>query len=272
MTSVNSKKIKVFTLISLVVAVVAAVVRTLVLTKIVETDTGLYTVGSSWGYVCDICIIAAVVAVILIGRLLLRNVRGTSELDSGSTVTVFGSALCAFMFFSVFIYGIYLMLFTENTVGLLFKIEMVLCIPCGFNQLVICAKEHRKKGTGDALLAMSAPILFALRIVDIFMNTTTQMNTSQRSFELVMLCATMLFFLYESAFLVEKDTSQKERSRIFGNYYVSAVCVVVLTFLTTIPGLLVSVFWVFENNFLIMDVLQCCVMLYAAARLITAKD
>ena len=87
-----------------------------------------------------------------------------------------------------------------------------------------------------------------------------------------MLCAIMLFFLGESSFLVNKNTDDENDEKIFGfaKYYVAAVGVVMLTFIAVIPYLLVSVFWVFESDFLLMDVLECCIMLYAASRLIAA--
>ena len=255
MISINSRKIKIYTLISIIASLVLATVRTVILTKIVEPDTGLYLIGSEWGTVFDWGMVILLAAAVLLGRYLLRGVESPKELKSDSTVTVFGSALCALMFFSVFVYGMYLKLFTDNTIGILFLLQIVLCIPAGFNHLMICANERREKSTAQALLAMS-----------VFMATDTQINTSQRSFELLMLCAAMVFYLYESAFLVNKDNDDKD-NRIFVNYYVAALSTVVLTFVTVIPYLLVSVFWVFKTDFVIMNVLECCVMLYAASRL-----
>ena len=269
MVAVNSRKIKIYTLISLIMALALATVRTVMLTKIVEPDTGLYLVGSKWAGLFDWGVVILLAAAVLLGRYLLKYVKGPDELKSDSTVTVFGSALCAFMFFSAFVYGMYLKLFTDNEVGILLLLQFVLCVPAGFNHLMICAKERREKSTAQALIAMSVPVMFALRVIDVFMATDTQINTSQRSFELLMLCAVMAFYLYESAFIVNKKFEEGD-NRVFVNYYVSALSTVVLTFVTVIPYLLVSVFWVFETDFVIMSVLECCVMLYAASRLVTA--
>ena len=269
MVSINSKKIKAYTLISMVAALVLAMVRTVMLTKIVEPDTGFYLIGSKWAGLFDWGIVILLAVMVLLGRYLLKKVKSPDELKSDSTVTVFGSALCSFMFFSVFVYGMYLKLFTDNTVGILLLLQIILCVPAGFNHLMICAKEHREKTTAQALLAMSVPVMFALRVIDVFMATDTQINTSQRSFELLMLCAVMVFYLYESAFVVNKKFEEGD-NRVFVNYYVSALSAVVLTFVTVIPYLLVSVFWVFETDFVIIYVLECCVMLYAACRLLAA--
>lgn len=266
MESVKSKNIRVFTLVCLLAALAAAVARTVILTKIVEPDTGLYFSNTTFGYVFDVAVLVLIAGVILWGKYLFKHIQGKDELKSGSTVTVFGSALCAFMFFSVFVYGIYSIGFADKAMSAFATLQIILCLPCGFNHLMICAKERRGKNNSQALLAMSAPVMFATRVVEVFMGVDTQINTSQRSLELLMLCAIMMFYLYESAFLVNKK-SEKSGQTPFANYYLSGICTVVLTCIAVVPYLAVSVFRVFEADFVIMDVLECCVMLYAASRL-----
>ena len=267
MESVKSKKIRVFTLVCLLAALAAAVARTVILTKIVEPDTGLYFANTTFGYAFDAAVLVLIAAVILCGRHIFKHTQGKSELKSDSTVTVFGSALCAFMFFSVFVYGIYSIWFTDKTMNAFATLQIILCLPCGFNHLMICAKERREKNNSQALLAMSVPVMFATRVIEVFMGVDTQINTSQRSLELLMLCGMMMFYLYEASFLVKNNNEEKGVTP-FANYYLSGICTVVLTCITVVPYLLVSVFWVFEADFVIMDVLECCVMLYAVSRLI----
>ncbi len=271
MTSIKSKKIKVFTLICLLAAVALAAVRTFMLTTIVEPDTGLYSAGTVGGYVFDVGVLVFVVAMILAGKVLLKKVTSDNCPDSSSTVTVFGSALCAFMYVSLFLYGMY-MLFSGQPQKTLFTVQLVLCVPCAVNQLFICAKENRGKGKGEALAAFCAPVLFAVRVIDVFMSTDSQINTSQRSLELLMLCAMMLFYMYEASFLVKRVDEGEKKINCFAKYYVAALAVVVLTCITVVPYLLVSVFWVFEADSVVMNVLECCVMLYAASRIVTAHD
>lgn len=299
MTSIKSKKIKVFTLICLLAAVALAAVRTFMLTTIVEPDTGLYSAGTVGGYVFDVGVLLVLAVLIVVGKILFKKHDSFCEPDSGSTVTVFGSGLCALMLFSAFLYGAYLMLFAENTEGtfvheaivayrtpivledgkqirnvgpIVFKgIQILMFLPCGFNHLLICAKEKREKNISHALLSMSVPVLFALRVIDVFMSYETQMNTSQRSLELLMLCAMMLFYMYESSFLTERSDEAVLKPK-FTNYYIAALAVVCITCIAAVPYLLVSIFWVFESSFIVMDVLECCVMLYAASRIVTAHD
>lgn len=298
MTLVNSKKIRIFTLVALVLALVLAAVRTVMLTKIVEPDTGLYSVNAQWGHFFDIGVLVMLAVLVAAGKMLFKKQDSFWEPDSGSSVTVFGSGLCALMFFSAFLYGAYLVLFAENTEGtfihealvayrtpivledgkqitnagpLIFKgIQILMCLPCGVNHLLICAKEKREKNTSHSLLAMSIPVFFALRVIEVFMSTETQINTSQRSLELLMLCAMMLFYLYESSFLTERN-DEASLKRKCTNYYIAALAVVCVSCVAAVPYLLVSIFWVFESSFMVMDVLECCVMLYAASRIVTAK-
>ncbi len=265
----NSRKIKLYTLVTLVVALIVAVVRTVMLTKIVEPDTGLYIVGTRWGQAFDVGVVVLLAIMIVCGKLLFKKLESAKEPDSTSTFAIFGSALCALMFFSVFIYGIYNIMFAKMPMSTFLKLQIILCLPCGFNHLVMCVKEKREKTKGQALLAMVAPILFAVRVIEVFMDVNSQINTSQRSLELLVLCAIMMFYLYESSFLVNKDTVLSVNH---SNYYISALGVVVLTCIAVIPYLLVSVFWAFEAGFVIMDVLECCVMLYALSRLITVYN
>lgn len=272
MTSIKSKKVKVFTLICLLCAVVAAALRIFMLTTIVEPDTGLYTVGSQWGYVFDIAVLAFVVAIAVAGRLMLKNVMNDSVPDSSSTVTVFGSALCAFMYVSLFLYGMYVMITSPMMPKFLYAVQIVLCLPCAVNHLFICARENRRGTGGETMLAFCTPVLFAVRVVDVFMATDTQINTTQRSLELLMLCAMMLFYLYEASFLVKKNDEGTKPVNYTARYYIACLAVVVLTCITVVPYLGVSLFWVYKADFVVMDVLEVCVMLYAASRLVTAHD
>ena len=271
METVKNKKIKVFTLICLVLALAAGVIRTFMLAKIVEPDTGLYFANAGLAHIFEFGVLALGAVVFLFGKRLFKKVDCPTEVTSESTATVFASALCAFMFFSIFVYGIYAAFIGESQLGKLMLVQVILCIPCGINHLFVCAKVRREKTASQALLAMSVPVMFAIRIIELFMRTDTQINTSQRSLELLMLCAIMLFFLGESSFLVTKNTDeQDEKMSGFAKYYIAAMGVVMLTIIAVVPYLLVSVFWVFETDFLLMDVLECCVMLYAASRLIAA--
>jgi len=101
------------------------------------------------------------------------------------------------------------------------------------------------------------------------MDTDSQINVSQRSLELLMLCSMMLFFLFEANFLVEnEELNMKNLSK----YLMSGVATVAFPIIAVLPYLAVSLFWCYESNFLVMDVLECCIMMFAASRIMTLHD
>ena len=73
MTLVNSKKIRIFTLVALVLALVLAAVRTVMLTKIVEPDTGLYSVNAQWGHFFDVGVLVVLAVLIVVGKILFKK-------------------------------------------------------------------------------------------------------------------------------------------------------------------------------------------------------
>lgn len=269
MLFVKSRKIKIFTLITFVIALAVAVTRTVLLTQIVEPSTGLYYAEAGWGYAFDIGVLLLLAVLIVTCRILFKKINSPAKLGNSSTAIVFSSVLCAFMYFSLFGYGLYCMLFSESGADLPLIIEALLCVPCGINHLFISANEKRKKTTVQGLLALSVPVFFAVRTIEVFMGTDTQINASQRSLELMMLCSVMLFYLFEASFIAKDDGESKTS---LSNYYAAATATVSLVCVSVLPYLLVSVFWVFETDFVVMDALECCVMLYAACGVLTAGE
>ena len=112
-------------------------------------------------------------------------------------------------------------------------------------------------------------LIFAVRIIEVFMDTTKQINVSQRSLELVMLCSMMMFMLFEAKFQIK---SEETDSGSVMKYFASGLSTVAFTLLTVLPYLVVSLFWCFEQHVIVLDVLECCIMLFAASRLLTLRD
>ena len=83
-----------------------------------------------------------------------------------------------------------------------------------------------------------------------------------------MLCSMMIFFLLEAEFLVIREEGNLKS---ISKYVMSGIASVVFPFVAVIPYLAVSLFWCFETDFVVMDVLECCIMLFAASRLLTLK-
>lgn len=267
MVKANSKTIKIMLVVAAVLAVAAGLFRAFLLVNYIEPDTGFYIRGTNMGTAFD-AIVIALVAVILVFGFLTRKNPAPERLDSKSTVVVFTSALCAFMYLSLFFYGIYKLSGIVGGMNYFLLAEIVLCIPCCLNHISVCSSEVRAKNTPHALLAMSEAVFFAVRIIEVFMDKNSQINVSQRSLELLMLCSMMIFFLLEAGFLVNREEGNLKS---LSKYLMAGMASMVFPVIAVLPYLAVSLFWCFEAQFVIMDVVECCIMLFAASRLLTLR-
>lgn len=267
MMKVNNRNIKLMLLIASLVAVVIGMFRAFLLVNCIEPETGFYISETNMDTVFAVLIVGIAVLIGVFG-FLSKNNPAPEYLDSKSTVVVFTSALCAFMYISIFLYGIYSIMGNAGQRNYFLIAEVALCVPCCLNHISVCSSEIREKNTPHALFAMSEAVFFALRVVETFMDKEGQINVSQRSLELIMLCSIMIFFLLEAAFLVKKEDGEGVS---MPKYFMAALATVVFPIIAVIPYLAVSLFWCFEADFVIMDVLECCVMLFAASRLLTLK-
>ena len=276
MNTVKNNKIKIMLLAVAVAAINLGVFRAVLLANYIEPETGFYVVETNLDVVFNIAVIAVALGILTCG-FMTRKTKISDYLDSKSMVVVFTSALCAFIYFTVAIFGVFKLLnpdidiFTGAKMPLNYFLffEVVLAVPCIFNHISICSKEIREKNTPHALLGMSEALFFAVRTVEVFMDMTTQINTSQRSLELVMLCAMMLFFLFEAGTLVKR----KEGDISVSKYCIAGLATVALPLVAVLPHLVVSLFVLcFDCDFVIMDVLECSIMLFAASRLLTLRE
>ena len=266
MKSLN--RTKMFVLVSLAIAACLAVFRGAVLAKFIEPETGFYIVDTNIGTWFGVATVLAILFVVA-AAYFTKKEQAPEGLNSRSAAVVFSSSLCAYLFFSVFAYGMYLV-FTSRMTSPLFVVQMLLCIPCGINHLTICSKEVRGQSTAYAYLSMSTAVFFALRLIEVFMDVSKQINTSQRSLEILMLCSMMMFFLAESDYVVNKKNIQKKSAV---RYFVFGLCVIIFTAATVVPYLVVSEFvWMAGRGLVIMDVLECCIMIFAASRLLTSQE
>ena len=302
-----STKLKIRLLVALTVAtaVVAGLFRAVLLLKYIDPVTGFYSVSTNLDIVFNVAVVV-LIGVICLAGFMTRKTNPPENLDSRSTAVVFTSALCAVMYISVFLYGAYNVIngFSDNwsyltrevvidsfgTVqetgiqkflkvlvnvapdvtsnGLLFVFQLVLCIPCCLNHFSICSSEIRAKNTKHSVFAISEAVFFALRLVEVFMDTTTQINASQRSLSLLLICSAMLFFLFEAGFLVQREEGGLKS---VSKYLMAGLATVAFPIVSLIPYLAVSLFWCYPTGFLVMDVLECCIMLFAASRLLTLR-
>lgn len=267
-----NKKIVSMLFVTVIASLILAVYRTYLLFNCVEPDTGFYMVGTSQGYYFNLSVIALSVFLAL-GTLLLKKVEAPTELKSESTTVVFASSLCGFLFLTVLGYGIF-MAFKGAQTDVWFWIEMLICIPCMINFFVICSKEQRDRNVKQTVLSLMPAVFFAVRTVSVFTDVKTQINVSQRSLTLVMLCAMMMFFVCETAFFLPENTETKETENQSNapslvKYFFTGIFTVAFAVIAVLPYLTVTAFWMYESKFLLMDILDASVGLYALTRLIS---
>lgn len=280
-----NKKIVSLLIFAAVASILLTIFRTYLLINCVEPDTGFYMVGTSAGKYFNIAV-GVLSAVLLAGAVMLAKTKAPAELKSESTMVVFASSLCGFLFATVFLYGLYTIISgsmgdtSSTTLKNMFSaqnaflwIEILLCIPCMFNFFCICSKERRDRNALQTVLSLSPAVFFAVRTVQTFTNVKSQINVSQRSLTLILLCAAMLFFVCETRFIipgyVSENPKKNDTALSLSKYFVTGVFTFAFTLFTVLPYLAVSAFWVYEANFLIMDVLDACVGLYALTRMIS---
>lgn len=301
MINVGKKTIKLMLLITVVLSVAVGTFRFVVLERYIEPENGFYIRETNVDIVFNIAFVLLVLFVFACA-FATRKGKSPDYLDSHSMVVVFTSALCAFMYITMFFYGVYTVVTGYGAAsdiayanimnganpgdfgvmfklvncagkvssnGIFFIIQLALCIPCFFNHFSICSKEIREKNTPHALLSMSEALFFAMRLVEIFMDTTAQINTSQRSLEVLMLTAMMMFFLFEAGFLVKRTEGEISLAK----YLCAGLFTVALPWVALIPHLAVSLFSpMYESNCIVMDVLEGCIMLFAASRVLTLSS
>lgn len=276
MSTLKNNKIKILLLAVTVAATAIGIFRAVLLANYIEPETGFYVTDTNLDIVFNIAVIVLALGIFACGFVVRKN-KTTDYLDSKSMVVVFTSALCAFIYFTVAIYGVFQLLTPEvdevtnanMPLNYFLFFEVVLAVPCIFNHISICSNEVREKNTPHALLGMSEAMFFAVRTVEVFMDTTTQINISQRSLELVMLCSMMMFFLLEAGTLVKRKDGDISVSK----YCLAGLATVALPIIAVAPYLVVSLFVLcFDCDFIIMDVLECGIMLFAASRLLTLKE
>lgn len=260
----KNKKILLMTLAVMLFALILGVFRTYLLVNYIEQETGFYKVGTNIGQVFKlICI--AFCALVFVVSLTLRKVNAPENLTSQSTSVVFSSSLCGFVFLTVFGCGIYNMI-AGRTTDIFTQIAILLCIPVAANFFLICAREQRKKNVSQTVIAMFPVIFYAVRIIGTFVDSTTQINSSQRSLKLVVMCAIMLMFLYEAEYMIPKN-EQKQRS--VAKHYAFCLFSYSFALISVVPYILACALWFYQTQFLLMDILDACVGVYALTRAVT---
>ncbi len=257
----NKKGIIMTVVLIFIAALCLCAFRVHLLINFIEPETGFYIHGTQMGTIFKIVTIIACVLVAIVVPLQNKSLK-IESLNSESMSVVFFASLCGFLFITTFGFGIYYFA-NGNIKDVFFMLSMLLCVPSSMNFFWICKKEQRKKSVPQVVLAIFPALFYAVRIISVFMDTTTQINVSQRSLSLAMMCALMLMFVSEAGFTIPEKT---QRVYSGARYLTLCLICVLLVLVTSVSYLVVSAFWIYETKFLIVDVLDICAGVYAGVR------
>lgn len=261
--NIDKKRARLF-LSVLLISVILCVLRIILLVKFTEQDTGFYVQGTNVNVLFDgLVVLGTALCTFLAYAESKRDFN--AKLGSDSNQMVFFSSLCAFVFVTVFVYGVY-MIATKKMADTFFMIEILLCLPCFVNFFLVCLKENRQKSAKQMILCIFVSLFYAVRVIDTFMDVETQMNTSYRTLNLLMLCAMMLFFVTEAGFLADADKDEGQNKGLKFRYVLSSALAGMFVLVSAFPSVLLNAFWLYNSQFLLMDLLDVCVGIYVSVR------
>ena len=177
---------------------------------------GLYTDKAS-GNLFGILVFVLIALTAVFAFMLKKSNPETGKCGVMYTVS---SAICMLLVLTVGISGISELIqemnqnsiitsYGEKPAGInwLLVIETVLAFASVAYFLYEVIKGSRKKDV-SGLLALIPVVWLAMRAIRLFMNVETQINSSARSFTLLSIVVTMMFFMYEAEFSVPKGKKE----------------------------------------------------------------
>lgn len=176
---------------------------------------GLYTdkaAGNLFG-----TLVFVLIAVTVIFAFLLK--KNTFENSKGGVLFTVSSVICMLLVLTVGVSGIYesmqigkqnAILTAEGAISagtdLLLIVETILAFVSVAYFLYEVIKGARTRVSG--ILALLPVVWLAMRAIRLFMNTKTQINASARSFTLLFIVVTMMFFMYEAELSIPKGKKE----------------------------------------------------------------
>ncbi|MBQ8759579.1 MAG: hypothetical protein IJZ20_07785 [Clostridia bacterium] len=154
---------------------------------------------------------------------------------------------------------------------ILLAVETVLLFVSVVYFLTETVKGAKKSGNSGGILALFPVVYLAIRTIRLFMNIETQINSSARSFTLLFLVTTMMFFLYEAEYrvplgILEKtgEANTKRAARYWGFGTVAVELAIIFVLVPVFSGRLTA----HELAYSLSDI---SLALFAAVRVLSVK-
>ena len=221
----KAKTINIFTLIISVISLAVAVFRGFILINFIDKANGLYT-NKPAGAVFLACMIVIAAGIIVTYLFLKKKDLYDAFVSSTGKMKKTAYIMCALCFACLAA----LEWITLITSGILDKLQFVL-VAMSLIFFIIAAFKKQPEGKNSTFFGIFGlvPALWAaIRAIGIFMDVTTQINSSERSLTLTLLVCVMMMFLNETEKfkpLYEEEKNKDFENRISAKSYAFALAV-----------------------------------------------
>ncbi len=258
----GSAPIFIYSIITLALAAILAVVRTVVLSSVYQHDMFVYANGTSAGQILDIVISLVIIAMAVASLFVCKKDSAPKMLSQPSSVTSFGAFLAGFLILADLVWK-----FIENKLafstatpdGILNIIASVCGILSAVYFIAIALKKdlYMKNslavGFGVALWAMFS-------LMASYFSYETPMSSPTRIINQIVLLAIMLYFVNEIRFLLGRPKAS--------SFLAMGSAAVILLSATSVPSLILIYFrkWDMINS-QISFFLSLALAVYIASRM-----
>ncbi len=270
----DKKNLKIAAVVCVSLSAFLAVYRVFLLFYHIDPANGLYTDAKSGSIFSALLFVLLVLA--LATYLFVRKYEFERPIKNESVMVAFSSSICALMTTAMFVYLVYGFIKDKSSFTFLSCAEAVLCIPSAIYFFLVCfrgAKIDKDAPATYSLLPLFPALFTAVRAIIIFIDTTHQINASQRSFSLLTLIFIMMFFVTEAEFSVSRflkgDKKPKQLAKLTAKYFALGLTSTVLTTVVILSYLLVCAFWIFDSANLLHNIMCVCFGLYSLTRVLS---
>ena len=208
----KAKTINMITLIVSVISIAVAVFRGFILINFIDKANGLYT-NKPAGAVFLACMIVIAAGIIVTYLFLKKKDISDAFVSYTGKMKKTAYIMCALCFACLAAVE----WITLITSGILAKLQFVL-VAMSLIFFIIAAFKKQVEGKNSTffgILGLVPALWAAIRAIGIFMDVTTQINSSERSLTLTLLVCVMMMFLNEAEKF--KPLDEEEKNKAFQN-------------------------------------------------------
>ncbi len=270
----NKKRVVLYLLPSLflVASIALAVFRGRLLFEKIDNVNGLYTDAGMGNLFGGLALILFVL--FFVSRFAVKRFTFTRPVKNDALTVAFASSVCALMMVVILVGDVYDVLKGIRPLGVLLLFEMLFGILSVIYFFYICSKGTNRQIEGSlwfGVLPLCPALYAAVRAITLFMNTSEQINASQRSFVLLTLICVMMFFVSEAEFAVpcgrlDEEAKAKRMSRLSARYYSYGLAVMCLVIVVIVTYSLAQAFWIYDKTSILYNLMDLCFGLYALVR------